>query len=312
MTHDCDLLIVGGGPAGLSAAINGASEGLRVCLLDAGRALGGQAKESASIENYPMPLGFDNGVTGHDLMTGFIAQATKFNTQMFCPVNAIDLEKDGNRRIVTTDDYDEYAARAVILSLGLRYRTLQADGIGALMGRGVYYGIPGSTIPYRGKCVGIVGGANSAGQAALNLAKSKTTKVKMFVRKTLAAQMSQYLIDRIKETPNVEVYENTEVNACEGRDKLQAITLKDGTTITVVALFIYIGAVPKTAWLRSALELTPQRFVCTRAREGHLPFETSCPGVFAAGDVRDQSTKRIAAAIGEGSAALQSCHKYLG
>lgn len=310
-TQDCDLLVVGGGPSGLAAAINGASEGLNVYVLDGAPTFGGQARESAAIENYPMPLGSDGGVTGEKLMSGFINQARKFGTVMQCPVRATKLHPDGKHKVILTDDRSEFAAKSVILSNGLSYRRHDAEGIGPLMGRGVFYGVPEITDKVLAKKdVGVIGGANSAGQAVLRLARVSSCTVKLFVRKKLADRMSRYLIDRINAAPNIEVYEDTVVTAVHGRKCLDAVTLNGARRVKLRFIFIFIGAQPRTYWLDGLLDLTPKGFIVTDNGKG-LPYETSIPGVFAAGDVREGSTKRIAAAIGEGSAALQMVHRYL-
>lgn len=317
MTSDCDLLVVGGGPAGLCAAINGASEGLKVCILDASLQLGGQARESSAIENYPLPSGYPNGVTGAELMSGFTEQARKFETEMYLPMKAVRLHPDGSRNIITTDDYDEFAARAVLLSLGVSYRRHPAKNLGSLMGRGVYYGLPSFTGTLARRKVGVIGGANSAGQAVLRLARDPSTKVTMFVRRELEESMSQYLIDRIRIAANVTVMEGVDVTEVCGTTKLEGVTLGDKSSVPLDCLFVFIGAVPKTAWLAPCdIELDARKFVVTdidlkNDRSNRLAFETSVAGVFAAGDVRSGSTKRIAAGIGEGAGALQAIHRYL-
>lgn len=209
MTCETDLLVIGGGPAGLSAAINGSSEGLRVRVLDSGHTLGGQAKESSAIENYP---GFPEGITGADLMSSFVRQAHKFNTSMLCPIGAARVWREDDRVHVMTEDYQEHVARAALLSIGLSYRRLPAKGIGPLMGRGVFYGMPpGRWSPTKSCQVMVVGGANSAGQAVLKLASNQRASVRLVIRKTIDRQMSTYLIDRIRAMENVEVCENCEV-----------------------------------------------------------------------------------------------------
>lgn len=316
-----DLLIIGGGPAGLSAAINGASEGLSVSLMDNGSMLGGQARESSAIENYP---GFPDGITGDGLMSRLVRQAHRFQTHMICPSSAAALDScpDGLIR-VTTDDYTEHHARAVLLATGLQYRRLEARNIAQFVGRGVYYGVPsGKALHKAGSTVAVVGGANSAGQAVLNLAKDGRTKVKLMIRKQLTLQMSNYLVERIRTASNIEVCEDCEVTECFGDTCLRQVTVIQQGQLTrydLAAMYIYIGAVPKTLWLRGSVELDDRRFVKTwKDVEGEvpgrdrLPYETSMPGVFAAGDVRSSSTKRIATAIGEGAAALQMIHSYLG
>lgn len=326
MACECDLLIIGGGPAGLSAAINGASEGLNVRLLDAGHTLGGQARESSAIENYP---GFPEGVTGNDLMSRFVRQADRFKTSILCPLQAAHLQIDGDHKIITTEDYSEYTAKSVIISIGLSYRRLSASGTGPLMGRGIWYGMPpGRFMPTKACQIAVIGGANSAGQAVLKLASNPKINIKMIIRKTLESQMSTYLIDRIRAAPNVEVCEGCEVRSAHGRIDLESITVRYGDqtekTLSITHMFIFIGAVPKTLWLKSALQLDEHRFIKTwkdvelsiADQMYHdkivMPYETSLQGVFAAGDVRKGSTKRIATAIGEGAGALQMVHNYLG
>ena len=319
--RECDLLIIGAGPSGLSAAINGASEGLKVCMLDAGLAIGGQAKESNRIENYPMPEGFHEGVTGARLISGFIAQALKFSTEILCPTKAAHIACDGQRKIITTDDYNEYVAKSVMLSIGLSYRKHTALNIGPLMGRGVHYGLPSlQASNLHGCTIIVVGGANSAGQAVLRLAQLRNVNVKLVVRKKLADQMSQYLIDRIKNSVNIEVMEGCEVISACGAKHLEAVTLRfadnSTTKIKTQRMFFFIGAIPQTLWLRNLISLDAHNFINTGVDVSVndrkvLPYETSIAGIFATGDVRNGSTKRIANAIGEGAAGLAAVHKYL-
>ena len=312
-----DLIIIGGGPSGLSAAINGASEGLCVELIDNGSSLGGQAKESNAIENYP---GFPDGVTGDSLMRSFVAQANKFDTRFIGPATVQHIERAGEHAIaVFTDDYQEYITRSVMLNIGVSYRRLHADGIGRFMGHGVYYGMPSPKIVTNRACtVAVIGGANSAGQAALRIAKNAKIKVMMYVRHGLRDQMSSYLVERIDNTDNITVCEGCSVTGMTGGAFLEQITYKDGDTYKtqcVDYMFIFIGATPRTLWLKSSIELDDKRFIRTwNDVEGckvKYPYMTSMAGVFAAGDVRSGSTKRIATAIGEGAGALQMIHNYL-
>lgn len=315
-----DLLIVGGGPSGLSAAINGASEGLSVLILDQAASLGGQAKESSAIENFP---GFPDGITGERLTAAMVQQAMKFGCATAVPSQAVRLWSYGPEPaayVISDDHGEEYHARTVLLSNGLSYRRHTAQGIGQFMGRGCYYGAgPRPTE----KCeIAVVGGANSAGQAVLSLAKNQRATVKLLVRKTLDAQMSTYLIERIRATPNITVCENCELLETRGRGRLETTVVKwgfDQIEIPTDYLFIYIGAVPRTWWLAgSGVDLDTRGFVTTDrdilARgnpDDRLPYETSLPGVFAAGDVRSGSVKRIASAVGEGAQALQAIHRRL-
>lgn len=311
-----DTLIVGGGPAGLCAAINGASEGLNVAILDAAPSLGGQARESSRIENYPLPHPLEDGVTGEQLMSGFTAQAAKFGVDIFCPVRAAHIEMDGNWKKVTTTDFQEFHAKCVILSMGLSYRRLEAKNIGRFMGRGVYYGVPGHLNKFTGKTVGVVGAANSAGQAVLKIAES-AKKVYLIARSPLEKAMSTYLIARIKAVRNIEVLVGATVDEVDGNGGLKSMVVKVGEMTNQYEtdlLFIYIGAIPHTAWLLGSVQMDKNKFILTDVDlKGRttLPCETSMPGVFAAGDVRHgQGVKRITGAIGDGIAALQSCHRY--
>lgn len=316
---ECDLLVVGSGPAGMSAAINGASEGLRVCMIDGSEHLGGQARESNAIENY---AGFPEGITGLDLMNRFVSQATKFDTQIHCPVRAVSLHEEGDIKVVTAEDYSEYKARTVLLSLGLSYRRLEAENLGQFMGRGVHYGLPSGSLKHNKKCrIVVIGGANSAGQAVMRMAQNKNAQITMLIRSSITNQMSKYLIDRIKELPNVEVREGVTIDHCIGdREGLTHIGCSDGSKICTDSVHIFIGAVPKTMWVKDTLELDDKKFIRTwndiawvnKEEDNRLPYETSIKGVFAAGDVRVGSVKRIASAIGEGATSLQMIHQRLG
>ena len=321
--HETDLLIIGGGPAGLSAAINAASEGLRTTILEGSNQLGGQAKESNAIENF---LGFPDGVTGEVLMGSAIRQAIKFATDIVCPASAALLRREGDRLVVTSQDEEEFVAKAVILANGLNYRRLGASGLGSVMSRGAHYGMPPGQYSISKKCsVAVVGGANSAGQAVLKLAQNKNAHIRMIVRSELEKGMSEYLVERIRASPNIEVCEGCEVAAVNGGSHLEQIVVKnaDGTcsTLDMDHLFIFIGAQPRTLWLRgSEVQLDIKKYIRTDGDilpiDKHLdwaplPYETSMRGVFAAGDIRLGSTKRVSVAIGEGAAALQMVHRHL-
>lgn len=314
MRDPADLIIVGGGPAGLAAAINAASEGLNVHILDNGSMLGGQARESAAIENYP---GFPEGVTGNELMSRFVGQALKFTSLVSCPLSAARLERTDQHLTVTTDDFQEFPARTVLLAGGLTYRKHQAEGISQYLGRGVYYGRPGGMKLRKGAKVVVVGGANSAGQAALAFAREGCS-VTLLSRSPLEKSMSAYLVARISHERNIAV-EHRDLTMVSG----------DGTRIThwhsgeyvrqADAIVIYIGAHPRTLWLKGTVELDPANYVLAwqdlpwehDMLETRLPFETSERGVFVAGDIRANSTKRITTAIGEGVGAVQMIHKRL-
>lgn len=309
MTDTSDLLIIGSGPAGLSAAINAASEGLKVVLMDNGLLLGGQARESSAIENYP---GFPDGITGLDLTQMFVQQALKFMTTIVCPVSAQKLSKDSTGVFtVTTDDYQDYRSRSVLLAMGLSYRRLNAANIGPLIGRGVWYGCPSHTITSdKPRRVAVIGGANSAGQAVVRLAKSPDVSVDVIIRKRLVDQMSSYLIDRIKGLSNVRVCEGCEVTAVEGKSTLERLWIRDDVRHesryeVYDAMYIFIGATPRTVWLRGVVDLDEHYFVRDHA------YQTSMAGVFVAGDVRSGSVKRIATAGGEGSGVVPMIHRYL-
>ena len=320
-TRECDLIIVGAGPAGFSAAINGASEGLKIILIDSGPSLGGQARQSSLIENYP---GFPEGISGPDLIDLLHRQTRKFNAQIECPQVASSLELDGRHRVITTKAGDLFVSRMAILSGGLSYRKLDAKGVPDLMGKGVVYGAPTCDPLKLGSCdICIVGGANSAGQAAMHLSRNPEARIRLLIRKGLADQMSTYLVERIRVTPNIEVIEGVEVSEVAGEHMLQSVQVRrfaDGSFdhIDAAHLFIFIGAQPKVEWLDGSVAMDERKFIRTgtdldadwKLARNPFGFETSMPGVFCAGDLRWNSTKRIAAAAGEGAVALQYCHGY--
>jgi thioredoxin reductase (NADPH) len=321
-----DVCIVGGGPAGLAAAVYGASEGLGTVIVER-QAPGGQAGQSAAIENY---LGFPKGLTGSDLARRAIAQASRFGAEMVLAREVVGFERRGPVHAVLFDGSGEIEARAVIVATGVSYRRLDAAGLGELTGRGVYYGVNASEASQcQGEDVYIVGAANSAGQAALNLSRYAKRVVLVVRAAALASTMSQYLIERIESTPNVEVRYRSEVVAGRGDGHLEWLTLADrgsGATEEVPAgwLFIFIGATPHTEWLGSDVARDDKGFIITgqdllapaSARRWPLPrppftLETSVPGVFAAGDVRLDSMKRVASAVGEGAMSIYLVHRYL-
>jgi thioredoxin reductase (NADPH) len=325
-----DVVIVGGGPAGLGAAVYAASEGLRTVLVER-RATGGQAGQSSRIENY---LGFPDGVTGTQLTDRARRQAHKFGAEILTTRDVVRLTVGPSSRAVRFDDGGEVVAHAVLLATGISYRKLDVPGADALTGRGVFYG---SAVTEAPACAGdevyIVGGANSAGQAAVFLARH-ARRITLLVRASnLEASMSHYLIRQIADIPNIEVRLDTEVIAMEGDDHLEGLVLCDrgsGTQETVKAgyLFVFIGAAPRTEWLDDVVARDARGFVLTGPDlivEGRRPrgwekwhvdrdpyfLEASVPGVFAAGDVRANSVKRVASAVGEGAMAIQLIHGYL-
>jgi len=317
-----DLVVLGAGPAGLAAAVYGASEGLRTLLLEA-RAIGGQAGTSSMIRNY---LGFPRGISGGELAHRAWQQATLLGAEFVFTHQVTALTTDGDRQALELDDGGRVAARAVILATGVTYRRLGLPDLDRLVGAGVFYGAAGVVAPaITGEDVYVVGGANSAGQAALHLARY-AARVTILVRgPSLAAGMSHYLVRQIAATPNVVVRLRTQVVGGCGAARLEGLVLADQQErrqeqVPAAAVFIMIGAEPRTDWLAPALRLDEHGFVLTGrdvpatdwplTREPH-PFETSRPGVFATGDVRYGSVKRVAGAVGEGSVAVGSVHRYL-
>jgi thioredoxin reductase (NADPH) len=320
-----DLVVVGGGPAGLGAAVYGASEGLRTVLVEQ-LATGGQAGQSSRIENY---LGFPDGVSGSQLTDRARRQAVRFGAELLTACQVVGLEDLGSARRLLFSDGSEVSAHSVILATGVSYRTLQAPGVEDLCGRGIYYGSASTEGPRcAGQDVYIIGGANSAGQAAVYFSRHAKS-VHMVVRgPSLKATMSSYLIDQIQEIDNIEVHTCTQVVSCKGSDHLERVMLRDSSTgesreVPAEWLFVFIGAAPRTDWLPADLQRDDRGFVLTgpdlRGRPSgwtldrdpyHL--ETSMPGVFAAGDVRAESVKRVASAVGDGAMAVTLVHRYLG
>jgi thioredoxin reductase (NADPH) len=322
-----DLIVVGAGPAGLGAAVYGASEGLRTVLVER-RATGGQAGQSSRIENY---LGFPDGVSGSQLTERARRQALKFGAELLSARDVVGLENVGSTRVVRFADDTRIAAHTVVLATGVSYRMLDVPGCAELAGRGVFYGSAATeAMSCTGEEVYIVGGANSAGQAAMYFARY-ARRVHMLIRGDgLKQSMSQYLIDQIEATPAIEVHPFTEVCRGEGEEHLERLTLinvQTGQTRTVETswLFIFIGAEPRTDWLDGVVARDERGFVLTgpdlllggqRPAGWILPrdpyhLESSVPGVFAAGDVRADSVKRVASAVGEGAMAISLVHRYL-
>jgi thioredoxin reductase (NADPH) len=322
-----DLVVVGGGPAGLGAAVYGASEGLDTLLVER-QATGGQAGQSSNIENY---LGFPDGVTGAQLTDRARRQAVRFGTEILTPRDVTGLAVRGPARVVTFADGSEVAAHAVIVATGVSYRDLDAPGVADLTGRGVYYGSASTeAAACEGRDVYIVGGANSAGQAAAYFSR-RAKSVTLVVRGDgLERTMSQYLIEQLHEIDNVSVRLSTVVTECCGESHLEAVMLRNAETGVVESvesshLFILIGAEPQTEWLDGVLHRDehgfllsgPELIVDRRRPPGFddrdpWPLETSVPGVFVAGDVRSASVKRVASAVGEGAMAVTLVHRYLG
>ncbi len=322
-----DLVVVGAGPAGLGAAVYGASEGLRTVLVER-TATGGQAGQSARIENY---LGFPDGVSGAQLTDRARRQASRFGAELLTACEVTALEVDGPARTVRFADGSAVSAHSVILTTGVAYRQLDVPGLAELTGRGVYYG---SALTEAAGCAGedvyIVGGANSAGQAAVHLSRHAKSVTLLVRGSSLEASMSHYLIQQISDIPTIRVRTGTTVAAVRGDGHLEGLTLRDAATgetepVDAQRMFVFIGAAPRTDWLEGVVLRDAHGFVLTGpdlVAEGRLPadwqpdrppyhLETSVPGVFAAGDVRSESAKRVASAVGEGAMSVMLVHRYL-
>ncbi len=326
-TNFYDLAIVGGGPAGLAAAVYGASEGLHTVMVER-EAPGGQAGMSSRIENY---LGFPTGLSGADLARRAVVQAQRFGVEILSPQEAVGVRTEGPYRIIKLVDGNEISCHALMIATGVQWRRLQAPGIDRLQGAGVYYG-GGATeaLSCKGEIVYIVGGANSAGQAAMNFSRY-AEKVVILVRgESLSATMSQYLIDQIQQTPNIQIWAHASVSEAHGNSHLEEISVLCSDTnkierVPANAMFIFIGALPRTDWLADLVERDERGFLLTGPdliRDGKRPkgwtpdrdpflLETNIPGIFAVGDVRHGSVKRVASGVGEGSVAVQFIHQYL-
>ncbi len=321
-----DLVVVGSGPAGLSAAVYGASEGLDTVSLDA-VATGGQAGASSRIENY---VGFPNGISGEELASRAAIQAQRLGARLNAPCEVAGMREEDEFHVIVLDDGSEIPCRTVIIAAGARYQRLAVDDLERFEGAGVYYAA--TDLEARicsGLPVIVVGGGNSAGQAAIYLAQQDSQVSIVIRRNNLTHSMSHYLVERIDAEPRIQVYADTEVRALAGDGHLDHVTLEHTPTgerrsVGCSGLFCFIGAEPATAWLGGALELDAKGFILTDrslpdpitrgprfATRDPLPFETSMPGVFAVGDVRSGSMKRVAAAVGEGSSAVRSVHEHL-
>ncbi len=322
-----DLAIIGGGPAGLAAAVYGASEGLHTVIVER-EAPGGQAGMSSRIENY---LGFPTGLSGGDLARRAVVQAQRFGVEILSPQEAVSARTEGSYRIIKLADGSEISCHALLVATGVQWRRLDAPGIDKLQGAGVYYG-GGATeaLSCKGEIIYVVGGANSAGQAAMNFAKYAEKVVVLVRGDGLAATMSQYLIDQIQQTANIQIWTHASVTEAHGDKRLEEISVLCSDTNKVErapasSMFIFIGALPRTDWLAGLVERDQRGFILTGPdllRDGERPkgwtldrdpflLETNVPGIFAVGDVRHGSVKRVASGVGEGSVAVQFIHQYL-
>ena len=325
-SRNYDLLIVGGGPAGLTAAINAASEGLRTIVVEQ-EVPGGQASYSAIVENYP---GFPEGLSGSDLARRTVEQAERFGAEILVTRRATALRSDGSHHAVALDMGADLLAETVVVSIGVNFRWLDAPGCAQLVGAGIYYGAAtAEASACRDQDIYILGGGNSAGQAALLLSRYARRVFIVASERSLEETMSQYLVNRIKRLPNVVVLTCHTVVAAVGEKFLQRLTLLNLDTgetrqVEAAGLFVFIGASPRTEWLADTLARDDQGFILTGSSLPRVgtpqlawpldrrpyPLETNRPGVFAAGDVRCGSVKRIAAAVGEGAMAVQLIHRY--
>lgn len=322
-----DLAIIGGGPAGLAAAVYGASEGLHTVIVERD-APGGQAGMSSRIENY---LGFPSGLSGGDLARRAVVQARRFGVEILAPQSATSLRTESSYRIVKLADGNEISCHALMIATGVQWRRLEAPGMDRLQGAGVYYG-GGTTeaLSCKGETVYVVGGANSAGQAAMNFSKHAERVVILIRGDSLSSTMSQYLIDQIQETPNIQLWTHASVAEVHGDTHLEAVSVLCTDTnkierVPAASMFIFIGALPRTDWLGEHIARDDRGFILTGSdlmQGGERPkgwslerdpflLETNIPGIFAVGDVRHGSVKRVASGVGEGSVAVQFIHQYL-
>ena len=321
-----DLVIVGGGPAGLAAAVYGASEGLRTILIDR-KAPGGQAGQSAAIENY---LGFPDGISGAELAERAVQQAERFGAEILAARQAVSLGPDGPYRVVCLDDSSELACHTVLLATGVDWRTFEAPGCIDLIGRGVYYGAAAAEAPaLKGQDVYLLGGGNSAGQAAMLLARYARSVTLVAMEKSFEERMSQYLLERVEDADNIELRPCCTIQSAEGAGRLERITIRnveteEEETVPAGGLFVFIGSAPETEWLAGVVDRDEKGFIISGDMDGDSrrpdswplkrdPYllETSMPGVFVAGDARSGSVKRVASAVVEGAMAVQFIHAYM-
>jgi thioredoxin reductase (NADPH) len=319
-------VIAGAGPAGLAAAVYGASEGLRTLVLDR-HAPGGQAGSSSRIENY---LGFPAGVSGSELTRRAVIQAQRLGAELVVPLEVTGICTDAAYKQVTLNDGRHVVTRTLLVSTGMEYREHQASGVAALSGAGVYYGAAVAEAPsFKDRPVLVVGGGNSAGQAALYLARYAADVQIVIRRDSLHEGMSHYLVEQIEKTPNIRLRARTELERVTGTDRLESVTLKceDGTSSTepLAAVFIFIGTRPRTDWLAETVLRNDKGFVVTgrdltadsrfarvwKERREPMALESSAPGIFAAGDARSGAMNRVASAVGEGSMVVRLVHDYL-
>jgi thioredoxin reductase (NADPH) len=322
-----DLAIIGGGPAGLAAAVYGASEGLHTVMIER-EAPGGQAGMSSRIENY---LGFPTGLSGADLARRAVVQAQRFGVEILAPQEVVSVRIENPYRMIKLADASEISCHALMVATGVQWRRLNVPGIDRLQGAGIYYG-GGATeaLSCKGELVYVVGGANSAGQAAMNFARYADRVVILVRGESLASSMSKYLIDQIQETPNIQLWNNASVVEAHGETHLEEISVLCSDTnkierVPASSMFIFIGALPRTDFLADIVERDERGFLLTGPdliRDGQHPkgwtlerdpflLETNVPGIFAVGDVRHGSIKRVASGVGEGSVAVQFIHQYL-
>ena len=319
-----DIVIVGAGPAGLASAVYAASEGLRALLVER-EVPGGQAGTSSRIENY---LGFPAGLSGGDLARRAVVQAKRFGVELLAPVEVERLTIDGPYKHLELSNGSRVTCHAVMISTGVSWRRLNVPGAEELAGRGVYYGASISeAVSCRDEVIFTVGAGNSAGQAAIHLSQYAHRVVMLVRGDSLGAKMSNYLVERIEKTPNIEVQTGTVVAACHGEEHLEAVTLRDREgneeRVDAQGLFIFIGAAPRTDWLdgivardsrgflRTGVDLEPKHLQNWPLARPPFLLETNVPGIFTAGDVRHQSVKRVASAAGEGSVAIHFVHRHL-